>query len=135
MLVQSSQLQVISMKYCQHFNQKVLEMIHLNCNPFFLSELYLDGCENVNDDLFMCSQLTKEEKALGSLFEAFKMGNKGDEIVELHNTSGIASSNLDTFDLNSLNFANLQSMSLENQFGINSDLISIPYSAANIDTA
>lgn len=27
-----------------------MEVISQNANPFFLKELYLDGCENINDD-------------------------------------------------------------------------------------
>lgn len=65
------------------------------------------------------------------------MGYRNEEILEQHHiTSGIvSSSNLDTFDLNSLNLANIQTRSLDNQYGINSDMISVPYSAANIDIA
>ena len=34
-----------------------MEVISHNANPFFLKELYLDGCENINDDALM--RLTK----------------------------------------------------------------------------
>lgn len=62
---------MISLKYCQLFNLRVLEQINNSCNSFFLSELYLDGCENVNDDLFNCIQLSKEEKSLDTHYETF----------------------------------------------------------------
>ena len=49
MLQRSCQLRVLSLRYCQHVTQDTMTIIADNCNPFFLKELYLDGCENVND--------------------------------------------------------------------------------------
>ena len=62
------------MKYCSLFNYEVLETISQNCNPFYLSELYLDGCDGVNDDLFDCVILSKEEKELKIKYAAFFNG-------------------------------------------------------------
>jgi hypothetical protein len=63
-LVQASQLQIISLKYCSLFNAEVLNCINQNCNPFALKELYLDGCEAVSDSIFDCITSSKEENFL-----------------------------------------------------------------------
>lgn len=60
----ANQLKVISLKYCANFSKGVLNILNLNCNPFVLSELYLDGCEGVNDSTFECLMLSKEEEYL-----------------------------------------------------------------------
>lgn len=57
----ATHLKVISLKHCSTFNREVLNILNNNCNPFVLSELYLDGCEGVNDSCFECLMLTKEE--------------------------------------------------------------------------
>ena len=57
----ANQLQVISLKYCPNFSKDVLNIINMNCNPFSLNELYLDGCEGVGDCTFDCLMLSKEE--------------------------------------------------------------------------
>ena len=38
-----------------------MEVISHNANPFFLKELYLDGCENINDDALV--RMTKPRQA------------------------------------------------------------------------
>jgi len=53
----STQLQVLSLKYCQHVNEETMEIISQQANPFFLRELYLDGCERINDNALI--KLTK----------------------------------------------------------------------------
>ena len=45
MLTSFSKLQIISLKYCPLFNSDTLSKLNTHCNPFTLSELYLDGCE------------------------------------------------------------------------------------------
>jgi hypothetical protein len=60
----ATHLKIISLKHCSTFNREVLNILNNNCNPFVLSELYLDGCEGVNDQCFDCLMLTKEEIAL-----------------------------------------------------------------------
>ena len=60
----ANQLQVISLKYCPNFSKDVLNIINMNCNPFSLNELYLDGCEGVGDCTFDCLMLSKEEQQL-----------------------------------------------------------------------
>lgn len=60
----ANQLKVISLKYCANFSKAVLNILNLNCNPFVLSELYLDGSEGVKDETFDCLMLSKEEEHL-----------------------------------------------------------------------
>jgi len=85
----ATHLKVISLKHCSTFNREVLNILNNNCNPFVLSELYLDGCEGVNDQCFDCLMLTKEEIALENLNH--KLSSKeGDENIE-------AAENLSTF--------------------------------------
>ena len=57
----SNQLRVLSLKYCPNFNKDFLQIINLNCNPFTLSELYLDGCDQLSDDAFDCLVLSEAE--------------------------------------------------------------------------
>jgi len=57
-----SQLQVISLKFCQFFSADIFKQLNLSCNPFTLKELYLDGCDAVTDTIFDCLELSKEEK-------------------------------------------------------------------------
>lgn len=37
------------MKFCSHINHETMQVISEEANPFYLRELYLDGCEKVND--------------------------------------------------------------------------------------
>ena len=71
----ATHLKVISLKHCSTFNREVLNILNNNCNPFVLSELYLDGCEGVNDSCFECLMLTKEEIMLQK--QNIKLSNKG----------------------------------------------------------
>ena len=57
MIQRSVQLKVLSLRYCQHVCDETLEIIADNANPFYLRELYLDGCEKINDTALM--KLTK----------------------------------------------------------------------------
>lgn len=68
-LVASTQLRVLSLKYCPHVNKDILNMINNNCNPFTLTELYLDGCENISDEALDCLKLTEQEIELNVIFE------------------------------------------------------------------
>lgn len=52
------------MKHCTTFSREVLNILNNYCNPFVLNELYLDGCEGVNDQCFECLMLSKEEVLL-----------------------------------------------------------------------
>lgn len=99
MLVQASQLRIINFQYCQLFNAEVLRQININCNPFSLRELYLDGCEAVSDTIFDCIQLSKEERELDSQLINFTMGKSDDQIDTQNFSSGIGSG---SFDLNTL---------------------------------
>ena len=49
LISRSNQLRVLSLRYCQHVCDETLEIIAENANPFYLRELYLDGCEKIND--------------------------------------------------------------------------------------
>jgi len=53
----STQLKVLSLRYCQHVNEDTMAIIADHANPFYLKELYLDGCEQINDAALI--QLTK----------------------------------------------------------------------------
>lgn len=57
----SNQLRVLSLKYCPNFNKEFLQIINLNCNPFTLQELYLDGCDLLSDDAFDCLMQSEAE--------------------------------------------------------------------------
>lgn len=71
----ATHLKIISLKHCATFNKEVLNILNNCCNPFVLSELYLDGCEGVNDQCFECLMLTKEEIALEK--ENLKLSTNG----------------------------------------------------------
>lgn len=94
-----------------------------------MKELYLDGCENVNDDLFKCTLLTKEEQNITEQFEQYfknfqqaeELKNQGEVMPNL--TSGIADSSIDPFDINSIALAS----------GNKETIISIPVSANNVE--
>ena len=45
LVVRSTQLKVLSLRYCQHVNEDMMTIIADHANPFYLKELYLDGCE------------------------------------------------------------------------------------------
>jgi len=49
LIARSNQLQVLSLRYCQHVSEETLEIVSQHANPFYLRELHLDGCERVND--------------------------------------------------------------------------------------
>lgn len=51
---------MLSLRYCQYVNGETMEVISEHANPFFLKELYLDGCENINDDALY--KLTKPRR-------------------------------------------------------------------------
>ena len=63
-LCMSNQLRILSLKYCPNFNKDFLQIINLNCNPFTLSELYLDGCDQLSDDAFDCLVLSEAENEM-----------------------------------------------------------------------
>lgn len=45
----SDQLKVLSLRYCQFISEETMRIIADHANPFYLKELYLDGCEPIND--------------------------------------------------------------------------------------
>ena len=53
---------VLSLKNCPHFDDQVLALLNLTCNPFTLWELYLDGCDCINDDSLEAISLLPAEK-------------------------------------------------------------------------
>lgn len=61
LLLKSNQLRVLSLRYCQHAGEDAMELIADNVNPFALKELYLDGCESINDDAL--HKLTKQRSS------------------------------------------------------------------------
>jgi len=48
---------VLSLRYCEHVDEDTVQVIADHANPFFLKELYLDGCENICDKALI--KLTK----------------------------------------------------------------------------
>jgi hypothetical protein len=40
---------VLSLKFCPNVSGETLTIIAEEANPFFLRELYLDGCDKIND--------------------------------------------------------------------------------------
>jgi hypothetical protein len=62
MLINSSQLIVLSLKNCPHFDGQVLAILNITCNPFTLRELYLDGCDCITDDALEVLSLLPPEK-------------------------------------------------------------------------
>ena len=94
----ATHLKIISLKHCSTFNREVLNILNNNCNPFVLSELYLDGCEDVNDQCFDCLMLTKEEIALEKQNNKFSIGDDdekdGDNIEAAENLSTFVNQNL-----------------------------------------
>jgi hypothetical protein len=48
-LSRSTQLRVLCLKFCPNICGDTLGLIAEHANPFFLRELYLDGCDRVND--------------------------------------------------------------------------------------
>lgn len=37
------------MKFCSYIGPEAMQIIADEANPFFLREIYLDGCEKIND--------------------------------------------------------------------------------------
>ena len=56
-ILRSTQLRVISLKYCSSVDERVTEIIGQNACAYYLRELYLDGCERISDTALL--KLTK----------------------------------------------------------------------------
>jgi hypothetical protein len=52
----------LSLKNCPNFDRQVLAILNITCNPFTLRELYLDGCDSINDDSLEVLSLLPPEK-------------------------------------------------------------------------
>jgi hypothetical protein len=61
-LESSTQLQILSLKYCKYVNKDTLVIINQHCNPFTLQELYLDGCDEISDESLDCLVMKDEER-------------------------------------------------------------------------
>eukprot|EP00347_Sterkiella_histriomuscorum_P009893 403339469 len=48
-LNRSTQLRVLALKFCPNISTDALALIAEWANPFYLKELYLDGCDKIND--------------------------------------------------------------------------------------
>lgn len=59
-IARSTQLRVLSLKYSLSIDERVTELIGQNACSFHLRELYLDGCERVDDVALL--KLTKPRK-------------------------------------------------------------------------
>jgi hypothetical protein len=57
-------LSTVDLRYCQFINSESLHAISQNCNPDNFKELYLDGCENIDDFalLMLCSTFLDKKK-------------------------------------------------------------------------
>lgn len=49
----ASQLRVLSLKFCPNVSAETLTIIAEEANPFYLRELYLDGCDKINDNALL----------------------------------------------------------------------------------
>lgn len=63
----AQKLRQIDLRYCQFIGTSAMHSISQNCNPEYLEELYLDGCENIDD----CCLIT-----LCGKFEGYKKNDK-----------------------------------------------------------
>jgi len=60
---------VLSLKFCPHISTDAMLVISQSANPFFLRELYLDGCEKITDDSLrvLCSRSDSSQFLLEAL--------------------------------------------------------------------
>lgn len=67
-----TQLKVLSLRFCPQVGDEVLEAIAEHANPFYLKELYLDGCEKVQDEglLKLVAPLKKKKMHLNHRVKA-----------------------------------------------------------------
>ena len=49
LIIRASQLRVLCLKFCPSVSGDTLAIIAEEANPFYLRELYLDGCDKIND--------------------------------------------------------------------------------------
>lgn len=82
LLASSNQLRVLSLRYCQFAGDEVMLMIAEHVNPFSLKELYLDGCEAINDDALFKLTKQRELSRLPALASDFRDSNNSN-ITEL----------------------------------------------------
>jgi hypothetical protein len=71
LVLTSSKLRILSLKFVSHLNnanKDILNIINMSCNPFTLEELYLDGCEGINDEAFDCLMLTEAEIEIEEMY-------------------------------------------------------------------
>lgn len=71
LVLSSSKLRILSLKFVTHLNsanKDILNIINMSCNPFTLEELYLDGCEGINDEAFDCLMLTEAENEIEEMY-------------------------------------------------------------------
>lgn len=47
MISRISQVRVLSFKFCPYVTNNTLSIIQNGANPFFLRELYVDGCDKI----------------------------------------------------------------------------------------
>ena len=48
-MLRATQLRVLSLKFCPNVSAATLQCIAEYSNSFYLRELYLDGCDKIND--------------------------------------------------------------------------------------
>jgi hypothetical protein len=112
LISKSSQLQILSLKYCPNVNEQTCEVISLNANSFFLREIYLDGCEKINDEallkltkprayilqpskdvpkflLKMCSDADSTRRILTSMMQSGTRGLKTISLAECRNITDV----------------------------------------------
>lgn len=64
MIQRTTQLRVLCLKFCPSVCSDTLAIIAEEANPFYLRELYLDGCDKINDQAIanLVQKKTKEYK-------------------------------------------------------------------------
>jgi hypothetical protein len=83
----SSQLRILCLKFCPNVTGETLTIIADEANPFYLRELYLDGCDKINDHaLANLTMSVQREIEIPDLEQYFSPAGN----VYLHNFSSIA---------------------------------------------
>jgi hypothetical protein len=79
------------MKFCPFVSGETLTIIAEEANPFYLRELYLDGCDKINDVAIM-NLTSKASKRVVNKLEQEQLDNGN---IYLHNFSSLASNELE----------------------------------------
>lgn len=87
LISRSAQLRTLSLKFCQQVSQETLQVIAEWANPYYLRELYLDGCEKVNDQaLSSLTMRSRRDIEIPTIHEFFNLEGQ----IYIHDFSSIA---------------------------------------------